>query len=285
MTHEHPPTDRTPPGAHRRIILARRAAGTGQRCPAPDDGDQRPDTQRHRVDPDDGRPAQGRRVALLGRRRQVRSHRSGRYHRATRDERAGHGPAHLGTAPSRSAGARAGPARGHTRPGRRRPGAVASRRELGGDDGAPSPTITLRALGIFLVSLVAFAVLAPTLRFSVAQQEQLRQLNSRVSEAAERNADLETQLALWQDPQYVQAQARDRLGFVMPGETPYVVVDPETVTGGLSEAEIEAEERKEARIAATPWYLHVWDSVQVAGESATGEEDPSGLTVPEPDAG
>lgn len=198
--------------------------------------------------------------------------------RATAPRTSGRRPAgQPARAPAPRAGTR-GPAGG---------GPARSRRvvSFGGDDGAPSPTITLRALGIFLVSLVAFAVLAPTLRFSVAQQEQLRQLNSRVSEAAERNADLETQLALWQDPQYVQAQARDRLGFVMPGETPYVVVDPETVTGGLSEAEIEAEERKEARIAATPWYLHVWDSVQVAGESATGEEDPSGLTVPEPDAG
>ncbi|WP_221934980.1 FtsB family cell division protein, partial [Georgenia yuyongxinii] len=183
--------------------------------------------------------------------------------------------------PARSTAPRAG-TRGPAGTGPARSRRVVS---FGGDDGAPSPTITLRALGIFLVALVAFAVLAPTLRFSVAQQEQLRQLNARVAAASERNADLEAQLALWQDPQYVQAQARDRLGFVMPGETPYVVIDPETVTGGLSEAEIEAEEREEARIAATPWYLHVWDSVQVAGESATGEEDPSGLTVPAPAAG
>ncbi|WP_164737336.1 septum formation initiator family protein [Georgenia sp. SYP-B2076] len=144
---------------------------------------------------------------------------------------------------------------------------------------APSPTISLRALGLFLVALVAFAVLAPTLRFAVNQQEQLRSLNARVSDARERNGDLERQLALWQDPQYVQAQARDRLGFVMPGEVPYVVVDPETITGGESEAQIEAAERAADRAAATPWYLHVWGSVQVAGTSATGDEDPSGLTV------
>ncbi|WP_152203657.1 FtsB family cell division protein, partial [Georgenia thermotolerans] len=154
---------------------------------------------------------------------------------------------------------------------------------FGGDDGAPSPTITLRALGIFLVCLVAFAVLAPTLRFAVAQQEQLRELNTRVSDATARNAELQRQLKLWQDEQYVQAQARDRLGYVMPGETPYVVVDPETVTGGQSKAEAEAERRQEARVAATPWYLHMWESVQVAGESATGEDaDPSGLVTPEP---
>ncbi|WP_193313030.1 FtsB family cell division protein [Georgenia subflava] len=151
---------------------------------------------------------------------------------------------------------------------------------LPGRDGEARPTVSLRALGLFLVLLIAFAVLAPTMRFAVTQQEQLRDLNSRVSEAQGRNADLERQLARWQDPEYVQAQARDRLGYVMPGETPYVVVDPETVVGGQSAAETEAAEREAARAAATPWYMRVWDSVQVAGESVTGGEDPSGLTVP-----
>jgi cell division protein FtsB len=140
--------------------------------------------------------------------------------------------------------------------------------------------VSLRALALFLIALVAFAVLAPTLRFAVAQQEQLRELNAAVADAEERNADLERQLARWQDPDYVQAQARDRLGYVMPGEIPYVVVDPETVTGGESPAEAEAAERAAERAAATPWYLRTWESVQVAGESAVGDEDPSGLTPP-----
>ncbi|UNX55602.1 septum formation initiator family protein [Georgenia sp. TF02-10] len=151
-------------------------------------------------------------------------------------------------------------------------------------DGRPRPTISLRALGLLIVALVAFTVLAPTLRYAVAQQEQLRTLNAQVSDARERTAALEHELERWQDPAYVQAQARDRLGYVMPGETPYVVVDPETVTGGESPAEAEAAERAAARAAATPWYVRVWDSVQVAGESATGEEDPSGLTTPTEDA-
>ncbi|MHB1064328.1 MAG: FtsB family cell division protein [Georgenia sp.] len=152
---------------------------------------------------------------------------------------------------------------------------------FGHDDGStPAPAISLRVLVIFLVALVAFVVLAPTLRYAVAQQEQLRSLNAEVDGARARNTDLQRRLELWQDPQYVQAQARDRLGYVMPGETPYIVVDPETVTGGENVADVEAAARAAARAAATPWYLRVWESVQLAGESGTGEEDPSGLTVP-----
>ncbi|MFC7404906.1 FtsB family cell division protein [Georgenia alba] len=150
----------------------------------------------------------------------------------------------------------------------------------GGGDGQPRPTISLRALALFIVVLVAFAVVAPTLRYAVAQQEQLRELNADVAEARARNTELQRQLERWRDPGYVQAQARDRLGYVMPGETPYVVVDPETVTGGESQAEAEAAQREAERAAATPWYLRTWESVQVAGESAVGDEDPSGLTVP-----
>ena len=162
-------------------------------------------------------------------------------------------------------GPRAGRALAWGRPGRR---------------GEPRPTVSLRALILSLVALVAFAVLAPTLRYAVAQQEELRALNARVADAQVRKDELEHQLERWQDPAYVQAQARDRLGYVMPGETPYVVVDPETVTGGESPAEAEAAERAAAVASATPWYLRMWDSVQVAGYAGPGEEDPSGLTVP-----
>jgi Septum formation initiator len=38
-------------------------------------------------------------------------------------------------------------------------------------------------------------------------------------------AALETQLRLWDDPAYVRAQARARLGYVLPGDVGYVVVD------------------------------------------------------------
>lgn len=193
------------------------------------------------------------------------------------------GQTHPTASKAGSAPGKARPAPDKARPAPVTARAGGGRRALafGHDDGAtPAPTISLRMLVIFLVALVAFVVLAPTLRYAVAQQEQLRSLNAEVDGARTRNTDLQRRLELWQDPQYVQAQARDRLGYVMPGETPYIVVDPETVTGGESVADVEAAARVAARAAATPWYLRVWESVQVAGESGTGAEDPSGLTVP-----
>lgn len=70
--------------------------------------------------------------------------------------------------------------------------------------------------------------------------------------------DLETELRLWDDPIYVRAQARERLGFVLPGEVGYVVVDengttqPVTTTEGIPVT------------ADGPWYSRLWASLEAA---------------------
>ncbi|TDE93960.1 septum formation initiator family protein [Occultella glacieicola] len=125
--------------------------------------------------------------------------------------------------------------------------------------------ITVRTLVLFVVVLMAFIVLAPTLRAYITQQERHRELSAQIVAAEQRNADLNGAVEQWNDDAYVQAQARDRLGFVMPGETPYRVVDPETVTG--EEPAPDPGEDGPVSVPPTgPWYLTVWDSVQVAGE-------------------
>lgn len=142
------------------------------------------------------------------------------------------------------------------------------------------PTATLRGLGLFLVVLVAFVVLAPTLRHGVAQQEQLRRLRADVEAVEQRNAELEAEIQRWEDPAFVQAQARERLGYTVPGEQVYRVIDvPDEV-----EEEPDTEDDSLVRLpddADTPWYLTVWDSIEIAGtapavpvdeESVTGED-------------
>ncbi len=122
---------------------------------------------------------------------------------------------------------------------------------------------------LFLVVLIAFIVLAPTLRAFIAQAEQQRELTSQIEATEQRNAELQRTLDRWEDPAFVQAQARERLGFVYPGETSYRVVDPETVTG----EEVESDPRDDGPVMVPqvgPWYVTVTDSIRVAGE--VGEE-------------
>lgn len=125
--------------------------------------------------------------------------------------------------------------------------------------------MTVRAVILIVVILVAFVVLAPTLRAYLAQQQQLRELNDTIAATQQRTDELAAAVQRWNDDSYVQAQARDRLGFVMPGETPYRVIDPETVTGDDSASDIDSGLVTMPRTG--PWYLTVWDSVQIAGEA------------------
>lgn len=118
--------------------------------------------------------------------------------------------------------------------------------------------------------LVAFIVLAPTLRHAVEQQEQLRRIDAEVAAAEERNIALEEQIRRWDDDDYVKAQARDRLGFVMPGERTYRVIDPETVVG--EEPDVDDLDDVLPVVDDAPWYLRVWDSVEVAGETGDDED-------------
>lgn len=117
--------------------------------------------------------------------------------------------------------------------------------------------------------LVAFVVLAPTFRAYVTQQEQLREVNADLASSQAQAEALAAELEQWQDDDYVRAQARERFNYVEPGETSYRVVDPETVVGEDPIADLTAQAQQAASGLTTgargPWYVTVWDSVQIAG--------------------
>jgi cell division protein FtsB len=130
---------------------------------------------------------------------------------------------------------------------------------------------SVRTIVLGLVLVLAFVLVYPTLHTYLRQEVELRALRDQVADARQRNEDLEAELARWDDPAYVTAQARERLSYVLPGERAYRVIDPETVQ------EVEAPaDRQDSPVAATttavPWYTSVWDSVEVAGAAPTNAE-------------
>jgi hypothetical protein len=125
------------------------------------------------------------------------------------------------------------------------------------------------------VLLAGFTLLFPTVRAYLGQQAELRALATQVTTAEQDEESLEQELDRWQDPAYVAAQARARLGYVMPGETSYRVIDPEVVAedpaadGG---AEPTAGPAVPAGGALAPWYQTIWESVQAAGGADAAAE-------------
>lgn len=91
---------------------------------------------------------------------------------------------------------------------------------------------------VILATLVlSVAVVYPAISNSIEQRQQLAALRQTVAETEAKNAALGADIARWSDPAYIKAQARDRLYFVMPGETSFLIIDdspPVEVDTGMS---------------------------------------------------
>ncbi len=84
----------------------------------------------------------------------------------------------------------------------------------------------MRLLGIAVLTALLAVMLVPSAYQWWEQNQDYRDIVARVQAAQERNQEMRDQLALWNDPAYIDSQARARLNYVMPGETQYAVTDP-----------------------------------------------------------
>ena len=78
------------------------------------------------------------------------------------------------------------------------------------------------------------------------------------------NIELDKQLKLWNNEDYVKAQARGRLGYVVPGETHYVITGDEKGSAA-DRLHARTAELQKIRREATPWYISMWDAANIAG--------------------
>src|ERR1700742_2196437 len=113
-----------------------------------------------------------------------------------------------------------------------------------------------RAAILAAVVCVLTLTIAGPVRTYFAQRTEMKQLAA--SEAALRSqiADLEQQKVKLADPAYVAAQARERLGFVMPGEIPYQVQLPPGVALPADPGSAPA-----AATTNDPWYTSLWHTI------------------------
>ena len=125
--------------------------------------------------------------------------------------------------------------------------------------------LTVRAMVLSVVVLLAVVLLLPTVRAVVTQQAELRELRSELSQQEDQKAELETELARWDDRSYVIEQARSRLRFVMPGDKVWRPLDTDSVQPEEPEPGVVEPSPGASEDAASPWYTSVWDSIQIAG--------------------
>jgi cell division protein FtsB len=121
--------------------------------------------------------------------------------------------------------------------------------------------LTGRAAMLALVVCLLAISLAYPLREYLAQRGEIADYRSQVAEQEQRVDELRRAQRRWQDTAYVEAQARERLRYVMPGETSYVVLeaDEDPAQDGVVVRQPETADR-------SPWFADLWHSVEAAGK-------------------
>ena len=119
-----------------------------------------------------------------------------------------------------------------------------------------------RTFSLVAVFFIFALVLAPPIQHYFTQRAQINALRAQVAgdRAALESARIE--LTRWQDPDYVKAQARERLHFVMPGERQYIVTGTPNGDG-----EVTANKVADQLEDGAPWYTRMIASItQVTSE-------------------
>ena len=110
---------------------------------------------------------------------------------------------------------------------------------------------------LFVVLVMLAVAYAWPLREYLQQRGELERVRAETSQAQARVDALQVQRQRWSDPAYVQAQARDRLHFLLPGEIGYVTLQPNRPA--LPQTLPPATPR-----APVPWYAALWGTVRAA---------------------
>lgn len=123
-----------------------------------------------------------------------------------------------------------------------------------------------RAAILAAVVCVLTLTIARPVRTYFAQRAEMEQLAATEAMLRRQIADLEEQQVKLADPAYIAAQARERLGFVMPGDIPFQVQLPSTPLAPPQPG-------SDAATATNnePWYTALWHT---SGPAAAGLAKP-----------
>jgi cell division protein FtsB len=117
-----------------------------------------------------------------------------------------------------------------------------------------------RILALSAIFFVLALTIAPPVKHYFTQRAQISALKAQLSADNSALQKAREELLLWQDPEYVKSQARERLHFVLPGERQYIVTEGETTGNQESTTKI-ASSLEDGQ----PWYSRLIASISETG--------------------
>jgi len=117
-----------------------------------------------------------------------------------------------------------------------------------------------RVLALSAILFILALTIAPPVKHYFTQRSQISALKAQLSADNTALEKAREELLLWQDPEYIKSQARERLHFVLPGERQYIVTDGEN----------NQQQNGTTKIASSladgqPWYARLIASISETG--------------------
>ncbi|MDN5824978.1 MAG: septum formation initiator family protein [Micrococcaceae bacterium] len=137
--------------------------------------------------------------------------------------------------------------------GHREPEATQAPTEAGAP--VPARAFSGRLLTLAVILAVVTVLLLPSVGTYMDQRAEVAEVQASIAEKQQEQAELTSQIARWDDPAYVKAQARNRINLVMPGEKKYMVVGAtgdDSAAGPQSVGDVRTD---------LPWVDSLWDTV------------------------
>jgi cell division protein FtsB len=117
-----------------------------------------------------------------------------------------------------------------------------------------------RVLALSAIFFILALTIAPPVKHYFTQRAQISALKAELAADNTALQKARQELLLWQDPEYIKSQARERLHFVLPGERQYIVTDGEN----------NPQQNGTTKIASSladgqPWYARLIASISETG--------------------
>jgi len=117
-----------------------------------------------------------------------------------------------------------------------------------------------RVLALSAIFFILALTIAPPVKHYFTQRAQISALKAQLSADNSALQKAREELTLWQDPEYIKSQARERLHFVLPGERQYIFTDAQTNTSQNGATKIAS-----SLADGQPWYARLIASISETG--------------------